>query len=316
VTVAKALRGTPVKLLWSREQDMQHDMYRPAAGAQFRAALDASGMPLAWWNRIVGPSVTRSFMGRLMPLAALATVSDKTNSEGAADLPYAIPSLHVEHVRSDTPVPVGFWRSVGHSYNAFFTECFLDELAVAADQDPYRYRRALLAARPRYRRVLDAAANGAGWGKPLAPGHAHGIALHESFGSIVAQVAEVSVSGEGAIRVHRVVCALDCGLAVNPDTIAAQMESGIVFGLTAALYGEITLVEGRVAQANFPSYPMLKLADMPKVETHIVPSGAALGGIGEVGTPPIAPAVANAVFAATGRRLRSLPLRAKELARS
>ena len=315
VTVAKAVPGTPVKLVWSREEDMQHDMYRPAAIAKFRAALDGSGAPLAWWNRIVGPSVTRSFMDRLLPWGGMDYPPDKTNAEGAADLPYELANLRVEHVLSKTPVPVGFWRSVGHSYDAFFTECFMDELAAAAGKDPYQFRRALLASHPRHLRVLATAADKVGWGTPPAPGIGRGIALHASFVSIVAQVAEVSVSDQGEVRVHRVVCAVDCGTAINPDTIAAQMESGIVFGLSAALYGEITLARGRVEQANFPDYRMLQLADMPEVETHILESGAALGGIGEVGTPPIAPAVANAVFAATGKRVRSLPIRAAELAR-
>ena len=315
VTVAKAVPGTPVKLVWSREEDIRHDTYRPAAISKFRAALDGAGAPLAWWNRIVGPSVTRSFMDRLLPWGGMDYPPDKTNAEGADDLPYELANLRVEHVLSKTPVPVGFWRSVGHSYNAFFTECFLDELAAAAGKDPYAFRRGLLATHPRHLRVLATAAEKAGWGTTPAPGIGRGIALHASFRAIVAQVAEVSVTDKGEVRVQRVVCAVDCGTAINPDTIAAQMESGIVFGLTAALYGEITLDKGRIEQANFPDYRMLRLADMPEAETHIVESGAALGGIGEVGTPPIAPAVANAVFAATGKRVRSLPIRASELAR-
>jgi isoquinoline 1-oxidoreductase beta subunit len=316
VTVAKNVPGAPVKLVWSREEDMQHDMYRPAAIAKFRAALDGAHAPLAWWNRIVGPSVTRSFMDRTLPWGGMDFPPDKTNAEGAADLPYEFANFHVEHVLSKTPVPVGFWRSVGHSYNAFFTECFLDELAEAAGQDPFQFRRALLGRHPRHLRVLATAAGKAGWGTPPASGIGRGIALHGSFRSIVAQVAEVSVSAKGELRVHRVVCAVDCGATINPDTIAAQMESAVVFGLTAALHGEITLAKGRVQQANFPDYRMVGLADMPRVETHVVESGAALGGIGEVGTPPIAPAVVNAIFAATGKRVRSLPIRASELART
>jgi isoquinoline 1-oxidoreductase beta subunit len=314
VTVAKALDCRPVKLLWSREEDIQHDAYRPAVLSRFRAGLDASGQPVALWNRIVGPSVTQSFMGRL-PWFAI-DMPDKTNVEGAADMPYAFPHRRVEHVLSKTPVPVGFWRSVGHSYNAFFVECFIDELAAAAGQDPYRFRRALLAQRPRHLAVLDTAASKAGWGAPPEQGVGRGIALHESFRSIVVQVAEVSVAATGVIQVHRVVCAVDCGMAVNPDTVVAQMHSGIIFGLTAALHGEITLDKGRVEQSNFPSYDMLRLAQTPQIETHIVESGAALGGVGEPGTPPIAPAVANAVFAATGQRVRRLPIRLRDLKRT
>lgn len=309
VTVAMALPGIPVKLLWSREEDMQHDMYRPAAQAVLRACLDADGLPLAWHNRIAGPSVMQSMVARLLPWAASEHLPDKTSAEGSAELPYAMPHQRIEHVLSNTPVPVGFWRSVGHSYNAFFTECFLDELAYMAGQDPYQYRRRLLAAAPRHLRVLDFAASRAGWQSKPGPGRARGIALHACYGSVVAQVAEVSVAADGTVNVHRVVCAIDCGLAVHPDTVAAQMEGAVIFGLTAALYGEITLAGGRVEQSSFPSYEMLRLAQTPLIETYLVNSGAAPGGVGEAGTPPIAPAVANAVFAATGQRLRQLPLR-------
>ena len=314
VSIAKALPGSPVKLLWSREEDMQHDMYRPAVMAKFRAGLDAGGKPLAWWNRIVGPSVMRSFMDRTLPSGGMDFPPDKSNAEGAADLPYAIDHQLVEHVLSRTPVPLGFWRSVGHSYNAFFTESFIDEVAFAAQQDPYHFRRSLLADQPRLLKVLDTAASKAGWGRPLGIGRARGIALHVSFRSVVAQVAEVSRESTGEVRVHRVVCAIDCGLAVNPDIVAAQMESAVIFGLTAALYGEISIAKGRVEQDNFSSYEMLRLRDTPQIETHIVASDAALGGVGEPGTPPIAAAVANALFAATGLRLRSLPLRLPALA--
>lgn len=307
VAIAMTTGGVPVKLTWSREEDMQHDMYRPAAVARFTAVLDASGMPQAWLNQVSAPSVGLGTLERLYPSIAMDS-PDKNHIEGAFDLPYAIPNLEVRQIRSKTPVPVGSWRSVGHSYNAFFTECFIDELAHAAKKDPVAYRRGLLDAHPRHQAVLALAATKAGWGTPLPAGRARGIALHESFASICAQVAEVSVT-DGVPRVHRVVCALDCGTVVNPDTVDAQLQSAIVFGLSAALHGQITVKDGRVEQGNFPAYDMVKLASMPVIETHLVPSEAPPGGVGEPGTPPIAPAVANALFALTGRRLRSLPLK-------
>ena len=310
-TIAARIPGTPVQLIWSREEDLQHDTYRPMAMAQFRCVLDDSGALAAWHNRIVSQSCTQNFTARLLPAAASDLMKDKTTSEGAYDLAYSMPNRLVEHVLAEQPVPVGFWRSVGHSYNAFFVESFLDEVAHAAGKDPLQFRLAMLAGSPRHRRVLETAARAAGWGTPLArKGAGRGIALAESFHSIVAQVAEVEIVAPGTVQVRRVVCAIDCGRAINPDTVIAQMESGIVFGLTAALYGEITLKDGRVEQANFPSYDMVRMADCPAIEVHIVESGwEHLGGVGEPGTPPIAPAVANAVFAATGRRVRDLPIR-------
>ncbi len=312
--VAARLAGVPVQLIWSREEDMRHDVYRPMACSRLRCALDASGAISAWHHRIVGQSCTQGLTARLLPSAASDVMKDKTVAEGAYDLPYAMPNRRVEHVLVHQPVPVGYWRSVGHSYNAFFVETFLDEVARAAGRDPLEYRRAMLTSAPRHLRVLDAAAKRGGWGAPLTPGPGtragRGIALAESFHSIVAQVADVEVSESGEVKVRRVACAVDCGKAVNPATVTAQMESGIIFGLTAALYGNITLKSGRIEQGNFGDYPMLRLADCPAIEVEIVESGwEHLGGVGEPGTPPIAPAVANAVFAATGKPVRRLPIR-------
>ena len=307
VAVALRTQGLPVKLTWSREEDLQHDMYRPAAMARFEAALDEQGRPLAWLNGVAAPSVSLSTMQRLLPALA-RDMPDKNQIEGAFELPYAIPNLEVRQYLCATPVPVGSWRSVGHSYNAFFTECFLDELAHAARLDPLAYRMSLLAHQPRHLAVLKAAAQRAGWGQPLPAGRARGVALHESFGSVCAQVAEVAVEN-GGLRVHRVVAAIDCGTVVNPDTVDAQLQGAIVYGLSAALKGEITLKDGRVQQSNFPDYDAIRMADMPQIDTVLLPSTAAPGGVGEPGTPPVAPAVANAWFALRGERLRRLPLR-------
>lgn len=307
VAIAKALDGQAVKLLWTREEDTQHDMYRPAALSEFRAALDAKGQVTAWTNRVVAQSISFDSVRRLMPAAA-ANAPDKNQIEGAFDIPYGFEHIGVRQLRPETHVPVGSWRSVGHSYNAFFTESFVDELAHATGQDPLAYRRGLLGKHPRHLAVMELAASKAGWGQPLPAGRARGLAVHESFGSYCAQVAEVSVE-EGRVRVHRVVCAIDCGVVVNPDTVEAQMQSGIVYGLSAALMGEITIANGRVEQSSFTDYDALRLPQMPVIETHIVPSTAPPGGVGEPGTPPIAPAVANAVFALTKQRVRALPIR-------
>jgi isoquinoline 1-oxidoreductase beta subunit len=233
---------------------------------------------------------------------------DPSSVEGASEIPYVIPNQHVRYVMKDTGVPVGFWRSVGSSHNAFYVESVIDEIAHAGNHDPYQLRRKLLASHPRFLAVLDLAAEKAGWGKALPEGRFQGIAVHQSFGSIVCQVVEVSVSKRGDVRVHRVICVVDCGSVVNPENVKMQMESGIVFGLTAALKGEITLKNRRVTQSNFHNYRMLIMEEMPVVETYIGKSTEAPGGIGEPGTPPIAPAVTNAIFAATGKRIRSLPI--------
>jgi len=295
--------GAPVKVIWSREDDIQHAQYRPANCHHLHAGLDASGHPVAWTHRIVAPSI----IARMFP-NMIKDGLDREAVEGAMGVPYAVPNVHVDYLLTDTGIPVGFWRSVNNSFNAFAVETFIDELAAAAKQDPYEYRRALLANAPRHRGVLELAASKAGWGTPLPAGRARGIAVHKSFESFVAEVAEVSVSPAGDVRVHRVVCAVDCGLHVNPDTIEAQMQSAIVFGLTAALKGAITIENGRVMQSNFHDYQMLRLAEMPVVEVHIVQNNEEPGGVGEPGTPPIAPAVCNALFALTGKRIRTLPI--------
>lgn len=301
VEIAKRV-GAPVQVAWTREDDMQHDLYRPATLNRLTAGLDKTGNILAWRHAIAGPSIA----ARALP-ALIKDGIDFTSVEGAQNLPYAIPNIMVTYAMENGHVPVGFWRSVGSSQNAYVTECFLDELAAATRRDPLELRRALLKEQRRHLGVLELAAEKAGWRKPLPAGRQRGIAVAESFGSYVAQVAEVSLA-EGKPRVHRVVCAVDCGVVVNPDTVSAQMESGIVYGLTAALYGQITIGNGRVEQSNFHDYPLLRMSEMPQVEVHIMKSDEPPGGVGEPGTPPIAPAVANAVFAATGRPVRRLPL--------
>jgi isoquinoline 1-oxidoreductase subunit beta len=304
VQAAKAL-GRPVKLVFSREDDMRSGYYRPMWYDRIEACLDQKGYPLAWLHRIVGQSI---IAGTPFESAMVKEGIDHTSVEGASDTPYAIPNLQVELHSTKNGVPVLWWRSVGHSHTAFAMESFIDELAHKTGKDPYGYRRTLLAKHPRNLKVLQTAAAKAGWGKPLPKGRARGIAVHESFGSYIAQVAEVSLDKTGAIKVHKVVCAVDCGRIVNPDTIKAQMESGIVFGLSAALHGAITLKNGRVEQGNFDGYPLVRMENAPKIEVHIVQSDAEPGGVGEPGVPPIAPAVANALFALSGARVRSLPM--------
>jgi isoquinoline 1-oxidoreductase beta subunit len=309
VEISKAA-GAPVQVTWSREDDIQQDFYRPAVYSKLTAGLDSNGWPVAWKSRIVSPSImTRFFPG------SVKNGLDESSVEGQANSKYGIPNFLVEYVLTDTGVPVGFWRSVGNSQNGYITECFVEELARASGKDSFEFRRKLLANAPRHRGVLELAAAKAGWGAPLPAGRTRGIAVVESFGSFVAEVAEVSFNkSSGEVKVHRVVCAVDCGRYVNPDIIAAQMEGGVVFGLTAALKGQITIAKGRVEQSNFHDYEMLRLNEMPKVEVHIVQSNEAPGGIGEPGTPPIAPAVCNAIFAATGKPIRRLPIRAEDLA--
>ena len=304
VQLSKAV-GAPVKVIWPREDDVGHDFYRPATYNRLAAGLDASGTPVALTHHIVGPSIMTRFEAAFGPLP---NGLDESSVEGSANMGYGIPNLRVDWVRADVGVPVGFWRSVGNSQNGFIVEGFIDELAHAAGQDPFEFRRSLLANAPRHRGVLELAAEKSGWGSDLPAGHARGIAVVESFGSYVAEVAEVSVEN-GKVRVHKVTCAIDCGVHVNPDIIAAQMESAIVFGLTAALYGEVTIEDGGAKQSNFHDYQMLRINEMPVVEVYIVPSTEGPGGVGEPGTPPIAPAVVNAIYAATGTRVRKLPIR-------
>jgi len=306
VHVAKA-SGKTVKVVWTREDDMHGGYYRPMWLSRLRASLGPDGKPSAWAHTIVGQSI---LAGTPFEPMMVKNGIDETSVEGAADAPYlaAIPAHRVDLHSPKSPIPVLWWRSVGHSHTGFVVESFLDELAHAAKKDPLEYRHALLPADARERRALDLAAEKFGWGKSLPQGHGAGLAVHASFGSYVAQIAEVSVENK-TIKVHRVVCAIDCGPAVNPLTIEAQMQSGIAFGLGAALHSEITFKDGKVEQGNFHNYQVLRLNEMPKVEVYVVPSTDKMGGVGEPGLPPIAPAVANAVFAATGKRLRQLPLR-------
>ncbi|MBD3669180.1 MAG: xanthine dehydrogenase family protein molybdopterin-binding subunit, partial [Gammaproteobacteria bacterium] len=331
VLIAKRIKR-PVKLIWTREEDMQHDFYRPASYHVLSGAVK-QGQAHAWQHRIVGPSIMQRVAPGFVPAAmprwlprglksfsawaaggVIGMINDATLTEGAEDHPYAIPNVEVDLVTYDPGVPIGFWRSVGHSSNAFVVESFIDELAHQAKADPYEFRRGLLKEHPRHLAVLDLAADKAGWGKSLPAGRGMGIAVHKSFESYAAQVAEVEVDDKGGVKVRRVVCAIDCGIAVNPDTIAAQVEGAIVYGLSAALKGEITLKQGRVEQSNFHDFQVLRLQDMPTVEVHIVPSMESPTGVGEPGLPVIAPAVTNAIFAATGNRLRRLPINARDLA--
>jgi isoquinoline 1-oxidoreductase subunit beta len=309
VHVAKIAK-TPVKVVWTREDDLAGGWYRPMWHDRFVAGLDAAGNPVAWTHTIVGQSI---LTGTAFEPYGVKDGIDSASVEGAADLLYGIPNLQVDLHSPKIGVPVLWWRSVGHSHTGFSVESFFDEVAHAGGKDPYQLRRQLLANQPRMSAVLNLVAEKAGWGKPLPTGHGRGIATHFSFDSYIAQVAEASVEKDGTVRVHRVVCAIDCGRVVNPDIVKAQMEGGIVFGLTAALKTEITLENGRVQQKNFHDYQMLRMFESPEIEVHIVPSEVSPTGVGEPSVPPVAPALTNAIFAATGKRVRRLPIRAADL---
>jgi isoquinoline 1-oxidoreductase beta subunit len=303
VEVSKAV-SAPVKVIWSREDDMKHDYYRPVTYVRMWGALDGSGNPTAWKQRLVQSSL----LDRLNPGSLAGTKGiDFISVEGAANLPYAIPNLRVEYIEADPGIPFGFWRSVGSSVNGYVTEAFIDELATTAGKDPYQFRRTLLGQKPRHRAVLDLVAEKAEWTRPLPAGRFRGIAVHDCFGSITGLVTEISVE-KNAIRVHKITCAVDCGWIVNPDTITAQMEGGIIYGLTAALKGEITIRNGGVVQNHFGDYQMVRMPEMPAIEVFIVPSTEPPGGIGEPSTAVIAGALVNAVYAATGKRIYKLPI--------
>ena len=306
VETSKAV-GKPVKVVWSREDDMQHDYYRPISYARMWGAVDASGKPTVFKQHIVQQSLMKR-IGGLPPNGV-----DFISVDGSANLPYDIPNVRIEYTENDPGIPFGFWRSVGASFQGFVVEAFIDEMAAAAGKDPFQFRRDLLGKSPRHKAVLELAAEKSGWGKPLPAGRSRGIAVMDAFGSYLAQVTEVSVDARGAVRVHRIVCTVDTGWVINPDTIKAQMEGGIVYGLTAALKGEITIKNGRVEQRHFGDYQMLRHNEMPEIEVYIVPSTEAPGGIGEPSTALAAGSLVNAVAAATGRRIYSLPIKADQL---
>jgi len=308
VEIAKQV-DSPVKVVWTREEDIQHDVYRPYWFDRISAALDAQGKPVAWKNHFAGSSV----IARWAP-PYFKDGLDSDSTEGAINLVYDFPNFHVEfsHVEPEG-ITTGFWRSVGPSHNVFVVESFVDEMAAAAKQDPVAYRRALLGNSPRARAVLDLAAEKADWGQSLPKGAGRGVSVQYVFGSYLAQVAEVEVAKDGSVRVRRVVCAMDCGTVVNPDTVQAQLQGGIIFGITAALYGEITLKNGRIEQTNFDTYQMIRMNEAPAIEVHVVKSSEPPGGMGETGTSGVVPAIANAIFAATGKRLRKMPIDANAL---
>jgi isoquinoline 1-oxidoreductase beta subunit len=312
VEVAKVAKA-PVKVVWTREDDLKGGWYRPMWHDRFAAGLDANGEPVAWTHTIVGQSIMQ---GTLFEQFGIKNGVDSASVEGAADIIYGFPNLQVDLHSPKIGVPVQWWRSVGHSHTGFSVEAFFDEVAHAGGKDPYELRRKMLVNQPRMLAVLDLAAKKADWGAKLPAGVGRGIAAHFSFDSYVAQVVEASVGKNGEVKVHRVVCALDCGRVINPDTVKAQMEGGIIFGLTAALKTEITLKDGRVEQSNFNDYPMMRIFESPEIEVHIVPSTENPTGVGEPGVPPVAPALANAIFAVTGKRIRRLPIRSSDLAQA
>jgi isoquinoline 1-oxidoreductase beta subunit len=310
VEVAKVAKA-PVKVVWTRDDDLKGGWYRPMWHDRFTAGIDASGEPVAWKHTIVGQSIA---VGTPFEPLMVKDGVDSTSVEGAADLLYGIPNLQVDLHSPKIGVPVQWWRSVGHSHTGFSVEAFFDEVAHAGGKDPYELRRKLLTNQPRMLAVLELAGQKAKWGSKPPPGVGRGLATHFSFESYVVQIVDASVEKDGAVRVHRVVCAVDCGFVINPDTVIAQMEGGIIFGLTAALKTEITLKDGRVQQTNFHDYQMMRMFESPEIEVHIVPSTANPSGVGEPGVPPVAAALTNAIFAATGRRVRRLPVRAGDLA--
>jgi len=302
VTISKSL-SKPVQVTWMREEDMQHDFYRPACISRFQIGLNKEGLPIQWENQLAGPSILKRFV------AAMGWFGfDPTSTVGANELPYTIPDFNFDYSLVDTGVPVGFWRSVGSSYNAFFTECAIDEAAILANQDPYEYRLKLLKDQPRYLKVLEKVAKNANWGKPLPKNHGLGLAIHKSFGSIVSTVIEVTSNASRIIKLEKAWIVIDCGKVVNPDIVKAQMEGGFIFGLSAALGEEITLKDGRVEQSNFHDYSILRLKGSPKISVEIIESGSEIGGVGEPAVPLAAPALTNAIFSASGERIRSLPL--------
>ncbi len=306
VAVAKEMPGVPIQTVFTREEDMQNDMYRPAAKSRFKAVVDNDGEIAAWDNMMALQSVSNSAITRIMPAMAPSPAKDEATIEGAAHLPYIMKNRRVAFGNHELPVQVGFWRSVGSSQNAFFTESFLDECAHAAGKDPFEFRRSKLTDHPRFAAVLEKAAELGNWG--AQDGKYRGIALHKSFGSIVGQVAQISKTGDKQFSIDRYSCVIDCGTYINPDTVKAQMEGGLVFGLTAALYGEITWDDGSVNELNFPQYDMVRMNVSPQVDVHIMENEHYPGGVGEPGTPPAAPALTNAIFAATGERIRKLPI--------
>ena len=306
--VAKEMKGIPIQTVFTREEDMRNDMYRPAVASRFRAKVKSSGEIEAWDNMIALQSVSASSMQRLMPSMAVKPKDDEATTEGARELPYIMTNRRVAFGDLDLPIQVGFWRSVGSSQNGFFTESFMDECANAAGKDPFEFRRSKLGGAPRFKNVLEKVAEMSNWGS-TRDGKYQGIALHKSFGSIVGQVAEIARIGDKQFSIDKYYCAIDCGTYINPDTVEAQMEGGIVFGLSAALFGEITWADGAVQEYNFPQYDMVRMNISPRVEVHVMEVDEYPGGVGEPGTPPAAPALTNALFAATGERIRSLPVR-------